>query len=137
MAKKPYKIKDARKDKTVSFRIPNQLYELLKKLSINNNQSVNTLARKLLIEYLNLEYPDNKKILNKLREEKERIEIKLKNIGKDQPDWERLFKEKQEELGEIESKRDELRSEFTILFEQLQMIKKRIKELNERRGGNI
>jgi predicted DNA-binding protein len=134
MAKKPYKIKDARKDKTVSFRIPNQLYELLKKLSTENNQSVNTLARKLLIEYLNLEYPDNKKILNKLREEKERIEIKLKNIGKDQPDWERLFKEKQEELGEIESKRDELRSEFTILFEQLQMIKKRIKELNERAG---
>jgi len=51
MGKREHKIKEAKKDKTISFRIPNIFYEILNKLAQKKNQSINTWVRDRLMEY--------------------------------------------------------------------------------------
>jgi len=74
VAKVKYKIEEAKKDKTISFRVPNQFYNLLKWLSQRHKEGINTYTRKLLMDYLYSRYPETEEDLKILRKERSELE---------------------------------------------------------------
>lgn len=137
MAKAEYKIKEAKKDKTLSFRISNQLYELLKKTAPKRNKSIGTYARRLLIDYVYSKYPQSDEVLKELKEEKKKLEAELKEMGSQEgePNWEKLYDEKLKELREIKDKRDEIRSKLWRKSNEIEELELRIRRYEDIRSG--
>jgi len=47
-----------KRDKTISFRVTNEIYQVLKNLSQQSDKSINVYARECLGRYLSLKYPE-------------------------------------------------------------------------------
>jgi len=112
MAKAKYKLEEAKKDKTLSFRIANQTFNLLKKLSQNNRVGINIYARDKLIEYIYSKYPEDEGDLNTLYKEKSELE--------------KMHREIFDAMHEIDIER-------TIHVEHIKEINRRLTKLNKNR----
>jgi len=137
MAKAEYKINDEKKDKTLSFRIPNELYKLLKEVSEENNQSVNIFARRLLMDHIYSRFTQAEENLKKLKKDKDNLEAELKQIGpaEGEPDWEKLYEEKLKEIRDIKNNRDKIRNKITNKMQEIDQISLMIERYEEIRLG--
>jgi len=134
MARASYKIKEAKKDKTLSFRIPNQLFNLIKKLSQNERTGINIYARNKLIEYIYSKYPESEEDLNILHKEelelgKKKSEIfdEMDRLGKEMIIHDDRIKEINRHLANLNKTRVDINN-------RLIFIDIRIRQLEEGRG---
>jgi len=81
MARAKYKIEEAKKDKTLSFRVPNQFYKLLK--NVSGRKGVNTYAREELMDYIYSKYPESEEDKQILLKERKELEKEQSEVFKD------------------------------------------------------
>jgi len=136
MAKAKYKIKEIKKDNTLSFRIPNQIYNHLKKLSIESKQSVNLTAREFLIKYLNEKNPDTDITIGKLKEEKKVLEAKLNNVFRNEEKIRQIIAEKEKKLKELKKESYKITTEGHRILEEIRLCTMGIKKLKIMKSVN-
>lgn len=126
IAKAKYKKESDKKDKTISFRISNHIYDLLERLSkvILPGKSINIYARTEITRHVYSQYPA-KKDLKQLYGEKS-------NLIKKSDDTSNIIYELQIDLGKYSVLIDKLERQIRIQYARKKVIDDRAEFINDK-----